>query len=142
LEEVISFRGAKVLNGMFGLVKGARLEDGRSHLRVIMNLIPSNSVLLQLTGCVQQLPAVTQYLSVMLEEGESLKMCQNDMTSAFYLFKLPPCWLRFLAFNLVVNGSETGRDATKKFCLACQVLPMGWSPAVSVMKEVSQLLYS
>ena len=76
----------------------------------------------------------------MLEEGESLKMRQNDMTSAFYLFKLPPCWLRFLAFNLVVNGSETGRDATKKFCLACQVLPMGWSPAVSVMKEVSQLL--
>ena len=69
----------------------------------------------------------------MLEEGESLKMCQNDMTSAFYLFKLPPCWLRFLAFNLVVNGSETGRDA-------CQVLPMGWSSAVSVMQEVSQLL--
>ena len=38
---MISFRGAKVLNGMFGLVKGALLEDGRSHLRVIMNLIPS-----------------------------------------------------------------------------------------------------
>ena len=87
LEEVISFRGDKVLNGMFGLAKGARLEDGRSHLRLIMNLIPSNSVFLQLTGCVQQLPAVTQYLSVMLEEGESLKMCQNDMTSAFYLFR-------------------------------------------------------
>jgi hypothetical protein len=34
-----------------------------------------------------ELPAVTQYLSVMLEEGESLKMCQNDMTSAFYLFR-------------------------------------------------------
>jgi hypothetical protein len=50
LEEVISFREAKVLNGMFGVAKGACLEDGRSHLRVVMNLIPSNSVLLQLTG--------------------------------------------------------------------------------------------
>ena len=35
----------------------------------------------------------------------------------------------------MVNGSEIGRDATKKSCLACQVLPMGWSSAVSVMQD-------
>ena len=140
LDSVIQFKGERVLNGMFGVAKTATLADNRPHLRVIMNLIPSNSILMQLSGCVQELPAVTQYLSLVLEDTESLRLCQNDMTSAFYLFSLPRVWLRFLSFNLVVSGKEIGRDPQKKFCLACGVLPMGWSSAVSVMQEISQLL--
>ena len=115
--------------------------DGRCHLRVIMSLIPSNSVMVQLSGCVQELPGITQYnLSVTLGEQESLKLCQSDMTSAFYLFSLPRQWKPFLAFNLIVDGSDIGRRTGVKFALACGVLPMGWASAVSVLQEVSQEL--
>ena len=75
-----------------------------------MNLIPSNATLLQLQGSVQNLPGVCQYLSIVLDSGETLKLYQSDMTSAFYLFGLPPQWKRFLCFNLMVSGGEIGRD--------------------------------
>ena len=99
------FRGEKVLNGMFVVAKSGLLEDGRPHLRVIMNLIPSNSVLHQLSGCVQDLPGITQYISVVLDDNERLQMCQSDMQSAFYLFRLPDSWKPMLAFNFEVGGS-------------------------------------
>ena len=139
-EQVISFRGTKVLNGLFGVAKSTLLPDTRPVLRVIMNLIPSNAVLRQLHGCVQELPSVTQYLSLILEDGEQLSLCQSDMTSAFYLFSLPPQWSRFLAFNLMADGAEIGKTAGIQYCLSCGVLPMGWSSAVPVMQEISQNL--
>lgn len=101
---VLEVQGRKVLNGMFGVPKASTLEDGRPVLRLIMNLIPSNAVMQQIQGSVAELPMVTQYLSVTLEEGETLKMAQSDMTAAFYLFGLEESWTRFLCFNLGVDG--------------------------------------
>lgn len=140
LEEVVTFRGQKILNGLFGVAKSTLLPDGRPQLRVIMNLIPPNAVMQQLQGLVNELPGVTQYLSVVLEDSEELRMCQSDMTSAFYLFSLPSSWQRFLAFNLQAKGEDIGLRAGVLYCLACKVLPMGWASAVSVMQEVSQAL--
>ena len=79
-DSVLEYRGQKVFNGLFGVAKSAKLSDGRPHLSVIMNLIPSNPVLHQLTGCVKELPSITQYMSLLLEEGETLSLCQSDMT--------------------------------------------------------------
>ena len=105
-----------------------------------MNLIPSNAVMVQLTGCVQELPGISQYMSLTLSEDESLCLSQSDMTAAFYLFGLPPQWRNFLAFNLVVDGKEVQLEEGVPYALACCVLPMGWASAVSVMQEASQLL--
>ena len=77
---------------------------------------------------------------MVLEDSEELRMCQSDMTSAFYLFSLPSSWQRFLAFNLQAKGEDIGLRAGVLYCLACKVLPMGWASAVSVMQEVSQAL--
>ena len=140
LDSVFKYRGTTVLNGMFGVAKSATLDDSRPHLRVIMNLIPSNSVMEQLTGCVHELPGITQYMSITLGPDETLRLCQSDMTSAFYLFALPPQWRPYLAFNLVVDGADIGRVVGTQYALACGVLPMGWASAVSVMQEASQLL--
>lgn len=140
LESVFKFRGTMVLNGMFGVAKGSQLDDGRRHLRVIMNLIPSNSIMSQLTGCVHELPGISQYMSITLGENETLSLCQSDMTSAFYLFELPKQWRPFLAFNLVVDGREIGKTWGRQYALACCVLPMGWASAVSVMQEARQLM--
>ena len=141
-DEVFRYRGVAVLSGMFGVAKPTLLPDGRPHLRVIMNLIPANAVMTQLSGMVSELPGITQYLSMVLSEGERVQFCQSDMTSAFYLFKLPSAWRRFLAFNFCVDGSLIHQSPAKKFYLSCSVLPMGWSSAVSVMQEVSQNLLS
>ena len=62
------------------------------------------------------------------------------MTSAFYLFALPECWKRFLAFNLNVDGREIGKIPGRSYSLACGVLPMGWGSAVAVMQEISEAL--
>lgn len=139
-EEVFVFRGEKVLNGMFGVPKAATLDDGRPVLRCIMNLIPSNSTMIQLEGCVRELPGITQYLSLSLGEDETVEMFQSDMVAAFYLFRLPESWHRYLCFNICLDGSKIGKTPGKSFYLACAVLPMGWTSAVSVMQEVSQEL--
>ena len=138
--EVFQYRGQKVLNGLFGVCKPSCLPDGRPVLRLIMNLIPSNSVMVQLEGRVNDLPGITQYLSVVLENGETLSISQADMTSAFYLFKLPVAWSPYLCFNLCFKGSEIGFDDDVIRYLSCAVLPMGWSNAVSVMQEISEQL--
>ncbi len=139
-EDVFKYRGQKVLNGLFGVCKPSTIPDGRPVLRLIMNLIPSNSVMVQLQGRVGDLPGITQYLSVVLEDGESLSISQADMTSAFYLFKLPDEWSPYLCFNLCFKGREIGFDDHAIRYLSCAVLPMGWSNAVSVMQEISEQL--
>lgn len=103
-EAVFQYRGQKVLNGLFGVAKSNRLDDGRSVLRVIMNLIPSNATMVQLKGGVKDLPQITQYLSLVLSDGEVLQISQADMTAAFYLFGLPVGWMKYLCFNLKFPG--------------------------------------
>ena len=66
--EVFRYRGEMVLNGMFGVPKDSSLPTGEKVLRLIMNLIPSNSVMVQLEGAVRELPGVCQYMSVVLDE--------------------------------------------------------------------------
>ena len=133
---------AKLLveRGICGWTEESDLSDGRPVLRLIMNLIPSNAVMQQMQGSVAELPMVTQYLSISLDENETLLMSQSDMTAAFYLFGLGDAWMRYLCFNLAVDGKELGKVGGRKYFLSCKVLPMGWSSAVSVMQEISQNL--
>lgn len=67
--------GIPILNGLFGVQKpskasGSKLEDGRPILRVIMNLKPTNSVLTQIRGAVDGLPAITAWQAALLESDE------------------------------------------------------------------------
>ena len=54
-----------------------------------MNLVPSNSVLRVITGRVSALPSITQWLNVVVDEGETIRIAQSDMACAFYLFAMP-----------------------------------------------------
>ena len=140
LDDVVKYRGERVLNGLFAVGKNSFLDDGREIQRCIMNLIPSNSILTKLEGSVRKLPNICQWLSITLEGNEELSFYQSDMSSAFYLFSLPPGWSRLLAFNVVKDGHELGKMGGCKFVLACRVLPMGWSSAVGVMQEMAENL--
>ena len=140
-DHVLCHKGEKVLNGLFGVEKPKRLPSGKPILRLIMNLIPSNSIHKTLSGRVHQLPHITRWAGLVLEEGEVLHVCQSDMQSAFYLFSLPEDWSCHLSFNLWAWGSElglTGSEEQMRFYLSCAVLPMGWSSAVGVMQFVAE----
>ena len=139
-EEVLKIGNCRVLNGLFGVGKGKFLPDGREIQRVIMNLIPSNSVLEQARGSMSGLPSITQYLSLVLDHDEEVRLFQSDMSSAFYLFALPPQWSRFLCFNLRFDGADIGMTPGQYFYLGCGVIPMGWSSAVSIMQEIADRL--
>ena len=141
-EDVLCVKGFRVLNGMFGVGKGTFLPQGGEVLRLIMNLIPSNSVLRQSEGGTSDLPGITQFLSTVLHGKEELEFYQSDMSSAFYLFKIPGPWSRMMAFNLSFPGNQVGFGTAQRFYLACCVIPMGWSSAVSIMQEIAERLTS
>ena len=140
LDLVYKVNGVPILNGLFGVPKSSLLSDGRPILRFIMNLTGSNATQYQLEGLTGSLPSITTWQSIFIDEGETLQLFQSDMSSAFYLFRIPRAWLPYLAFNLVVSGSVLGRDPRKRFALACTVLPMGWLSSVGIMQEASEML--
>ena len=139
-EDVLKVGNEKVLNGLFAVGKGSFLTPGKEIQRLIMNLVPTNSVLRQIEGATGDLPAITQYLSLVLHGDEKACFYQSDMSAAFYLFRIPSCWNRMLCFNLSFGGKELGLSEDRIYHLACNVIPMGWGSAVSIMQEVAQQL--
>ena len=139
-DDVFTYRNQKVLNGLFGVRKSAVTKSGAPCLRLIMNLIPSNSCLHQLRGTVTNLPNICQWLSLTINEQETLQFAQSDMSSAFYLFRIPSTWSRYISFNLSAVSSEIGGSRDGKYYLSCSVVPMGWASAVGVMQEMADNL--
>ena len=137
LDSVMKFRGERVLNGLFGVEKSGTLENGKAPLRLIMNLVPSNSVMKSYQGAVKNLPQITSWMSIVVEDNQEIRVWQSDMSNAFYLFALPAVWSPLLAFNIIRTGEQLNLDGGK-YALACAVLPMGWSNSVSLMQEASE----
>jgi len=140
LEKVYCVNGQPILNGLFGVTKPTLLKDGRPVLRLIMNLVPSNATQFQLEGGCNSLPSITAWQSIVIEDGESLACYQSDMSSAFYLFKLPRCWLPYLALSVLVDGEAINGVHGQTYALACKVIPMGWQSSVGIMQEISENL--
>lgn len=140
LEAVHEVRGKKLLNGLFGVEKPSRTSSGSPVLRVIMNLVPSNACLKQLQGAIENLPSISSWQGVVLEGDEELELHQSDMSSAFYLFKLPEVWGPYLAFNIVVQGKSVGHPEIEHVALCSNVVPMGWASSVGLMQEMSENL--
>lgn len=140
LDKVYKVGGQRILNGLFGVSKPACLEDGRSVLRLIMNLTGSNATQEQLVGGCNTLPNITCWQSLVIDEGECLSCFQSDMSAAFYLFRIPECWQAHLAFNVVTSGINLNGNPNQLFALCCNVIPMGWQSSVGIMQEISENL--
>ena len=56
-EEVFHVHGQPLLNGMFGVTKDEWTPDGTEIFRLIMNLVPLNSLCMPMTGDVNTLPS-------------------------------------------------------------------------------------
>ncbi len=140
-DEVFCDREGAFLSGLFGVPKPGKLTPcGLPVLRVIMNLIPINRALDVILGDIQELPSASVWQQLVLFEGSSLRVSQADMSSAFYLFRLPPVWLKYLAFNYKIRRSDVGLSGAGFVFPACRVLPMGWSSSVGLMQMASREL--
>lgn len=138
LHSVVTYRGERALNGLFGVAKPTCISDGRPALRLIMNLVPSNSIMQQFTGAVQNLPSITSWMNVVTMEDEEVRVWQSDMSNAFYLFRIPDPWMYFLAFNVIRTRRANEKSKAEEMALACRVLPMGWGSSVAIMQEISE----
>ena len=89
-----------------------------------------------------------QWASVTLQDDEVLLISQEDMTCAFYLFRMPRAWCPYFAVGLPVKleeltGNAKAREASLRMAGGAntsgigypvlQVLPMGWKSAVGIM---------
>ena len=139
LSEVHKDAQGHFLSGMFGVEKPNKLSPGgRPLLRVIMNLQPINRVLRIIQGDIKELPMATSWTQLFLQESETIHVSQADMSSAFYLFRLPAAWRPFLCFNSKMDGARIGRRPGITYVPSCIVLPMGWSSSVGLMQMASR----
>ena len=138
LDQVVKYRGEPVLNGLFGVEKSSRTHSNKCVLRLIMNLVGSNSIMRQFTGAVKNLPSITSWLSTVLEDNQQIRIWQSDMSSAFYLFQVPDIWASYLSFNVIRDRIDPMTNQMTRMALACVVLPMGWLSSVSIMQEISE----
>ena len=133
--------GHPVLNGA-GAVKKLKSVGGETKelQRFISNLIPSNLFQNRLDGDDRLLPYLGQL--TLLEQGpeEEWLVDSEDFTSCFNLFRLPPCWRKYMAFGKEVDASIFGGPPGKKVFPAMNVLPMGWLSSVAVIQSIVRTL--
>ena len=140
-KEVFRDAGGEYRAGMFGVAKSGKYDkEGRQVLRVIMNLKPINRVLSIIRGDIADLPTPMSWTQLVLSEGDLIEVSQADMSAAFYLFSLPPSWLRFMSFNCSYERSVVGLAGSGRVTPACRVLPMGWNSSVGLMQMASRQL--
>eukprot|EP00435_Cladocopium_sp_Y103_P054777 s1675_g18.t1 len=136
-----SVQGVPVLNGAFGVIKpGKMTESDLPVLRMIIDLRASNSIMEQLQGDVATLTGAASFQKLMLGPDEELLISGDDLTAAFYLFRLPPCWPQYLVLRKPVPRSLFEPGKTGETLVGLNVLPMGWSSAVAVMQNAHRQL--
>lgn len=139
--EIISLRGEPVKNGLFGVEKsGKNLEDGRPAQRLIMDLRGSNAIMRIIEGDIKTLSGASAFTSVVLEDNKVISLSGDDLVSSFYLFRLPPAWHPYLAFEKEVSWRDLGVEREGSTYLASAVLPMGFCSSVGIMQHIHRRL--
>jgi len=141
LKEAYHHHGRPVLNGAFGVPKPKAKEILGSAgnllkvLRLVMNLIPSNSLQETICGDMEQLPTCGQWAGLYLLCHEMLLITATDRKCFFYVFRLPEVWWPFSVFKDPVWGPLIGLGE-EYFYFASTVCGMGWVSACGVCQHV------
>ena len=127
--------GFCILNGLFGVEKGEQHEGVEVH-RLIMNLVPSNTLFLPVRGDVDTLPLLPQMTALELQPSEELIISSEDIRAMFYIFALPPVWYPYLAFNRAVPGDLVPPGVDEPCLLCSKVLAMGFLNSVGIAQHL------
>eukprot|EP00438_Fugacium_kawagutii_P006828 Skav227026 [mRNA] locus=scaffold456:236256:249187:+ [translate_table: standard] len=139
--EVFHVNGAPLLNGLFGVTKDEVDDLGNEIYRLIMNLIPLNLLCEPLAGDVGTLPTWSMMNPLFLQPSEFLLVSSEDVKCFFYTMKVPPTWVKYLAFNKAVPSELAPSNmAGERVFLASLVLPMGFLNSVSIAQHVHRNL--
>lgn len=139
-EELFQGPNGPLLNGLFGVTK-EEFKDGVEVFRLIMNLIPLNSLCQGISGDVQTLPSWSLMNPFFLQPHEQLLISSEDVRCFFYVMAVPPSWWPFLAFNKRVPAQVLPSEMREEeVYLASRVLPMGFLNSVSLAQHVHRNL--
>lgn len=137
-DELFKVDDKPILNGLFGVSKGEYV-NGVEVMRIIMNLVPLNAVCRGMEGDVSTLPTWAGMAPLSLMPEEDLVVSSEDVRCFFYIFKTPPSWHKYMAFNRPLPQSLAGNRAGRWFpCSA--VLPMGFKNSVALAQHVHRWL--
>ena len=131
--------GEPIHNGLFGVEKGDEMDGVAIH-RLIMNLIPLNSVSQSVEGDVGTLPLLSQMNSLQMHPDEHLVVSSEDLKCMFYLFEMPSSWLPLLSFNRPVPDDLIPPHCSEPCYLCAKVLPMGYLNSVGVAQHLHRNL--
>lgn len=139
-DEVFEGPDGPLVNGMFGVTKDETVK-GIEVYRLIMNLIPLNSICQSIRGDVDTLPSWSMMNPLVLQPTEDLVISSEDVRCFFYTMRVPACWHKYLAFNKLVPDAALPLDLRgKEVYLASRVLPMGFVNSVSLAQHVHRNL--
>ena len=139
--EVFEMDQGPLLNGLFGVPKDERTESGTEIYRLIMNLVPLNSLCRPLSGDVDTLPTWSGMSPFFLQPGQNLVVSSEDVKCFFYTMAVPPSWIKYLAFNKPVpDHALPSHLKNKSVFLASRVLPMGFLNSVCLAQHVHRTL--
>eukprot|EP00435_Cladocopium_sp_Y103_P063900 s82_g25.t1 len=133
--------GNPVVSGAGAVPKVKSVGGETKHLqRFISNLIPANAYQERLEGDDALLPYLGQLTLLEQGENEIWLVDSEDFVSCFNLFRLPPCWHRYMAFEKKVSAAVFGGAPGKMVYAAMSVLPMGWVSSVAVIQTIVRSL--
>ena len=132
---VASCGGQKLHNGLFGVEKNEDVGGIAVH-RLIMNLIPFNSISHPVAGSVCTLPLLHQMSALQLHADEDLVVSSEDIRCMFYIFRLPETWFPYLTFGKPVPKDLVPPHCDEECFLAARVLPMGYLNSVGIAQHL------
>ena len=97
-DDVYRVSNQLLLNGLFGVTKH-KFQGTLETMRVIMNLIPLNSVCRSFDGDISTLPSWAGMSPLLLQPEEELVVSSEDVRAFFYIFKVPSSWHAFLTLK-------------------------------------------
>ena len=128
--------GEKLVNGAFGVSKPDKhTESGLPVLRLIMDLRATNYAMAQIDGDVGSLTGASGFQRIVIDSDEDLLVSGEDLTAAFYLFRLPDIWAQYMVLEQPVERAVLGLPGQGQTLLGICVLPMGWHSAVGLMQS-------
>lgn len=139
--EVFDTGEGPLLNGLFGVTKDEWTEAGVEIYRLIMNLVPLNSLCRPLSGDVDTLPSWSGMNPYFLQPSQGLLVSSEDVKCFFYVISVPSSWTKYLAFNKMVPDEVLPSHLkSRKVYIASRVLPMGFLNSVSLAQHVHRTL--
>ena len=99
-----------------------------------MDLRSTNYFMKQIQGDTGLLTGAASFQRIVVEDNHDLLVSGEDLTSAFYLFRLPEVWAEYMVIEKEISFKDLGIEKEGTTRLGVTVLPMGWSSAVGLMQ--------